>query len=224
MTQARFVASLPEGTWLGDLSRTFPEATFRLLTALEDESRGVGLCWLAASDVTAVLEAFDAREDVATVTVCHQTTTEAAIQFETDEPLLLWGALESGIPVEFPLRIADGTVVLDLVGEATRITEFGLRLESLDIAFTIEYIRDYTGIGGQLTQKQYSLVSTAVELGYYDTPRECSLTDLAESVDLAKSTVSETLHRAEGTIIKSALGSDLARHASRADGQDIDST
>lgn len=223
MTQARFVASLPEGTWLGDLSRTFPEATFRLLTVLEDESRGVGLCWLAASEVNAVFDQLGSREDVKTVTVCHQTTTEATIQFEADESLLLWGALESGIPVEFPLRIADGTVVLDLVGEATRITEFGLRLESHDIAFTIEYIREYTGRDGQLTQKQHSLVSTAIELGYYDTPRECSLTDLADSVGLAKSTVSETLHRAESTLIKSALQSAPVRHGSRADGRDFDS-
>lgn len=42
----------------------------------------------------------------------------------------------------------------------------------------------------------------AVEAGYYDTPRDCTLTDLAETVGLAKSTCSETLHRAEGQIIK----------------------
>lgn len=217
MTQARFVASLPEGTWLGDLSRAFPEATFRLLTVLEDESRGVGLCWLAASDVKAVLEGLDTRDDVETVTVCHQTTTEAAFHFETDESLLLWDALEVGVPVDFPLQITNGTVVLDLVGEATRITEFSLRLESLDIAFTIEYIRDYAGRDGQLTQKQHALVSTAVELGYYDTPRGCSLTDLAESVDLAKSTVSETLHRAEGTIIKSFVGAETSESSVQSD-------
>ena len=43
---------------------------------------------------------------------------------------------------------------------------------------------------------------TAVDHGYYDTPRACSLTELAEEVGIAKSTCSETLHRAEETMIK----------------------
>lgn len=143
MPQARFVVSLPAGTWLGDLSAAHPEATFRLTTALEDDSRGVGLCWLTASDPDAVLGSLAERDDVTAVTVLHRTSTETALQFETD---------------------------------------------------------------GQLTGTQYSLVVRAVELGYYDTPRECSLTDLAEAVGLAKSTVSETLHRAEGKLIKSVVG------------------
>ncbi len=43
---------------------------------------------------------------------------------------------------------------------------------------------------------------TAVEEGYYDTARTCSLTELAGEVGIAKSTCSETLHRAEETVIK----------------------
>jgi len=53
-----------------------------------------------------------------------------------------------------------------------------------------------------LTDRQRELLLAAVDAGYYDTPRECSLTDLATELDMAKSTVSETLHRAEGTIIE----------------------
>lgn len=42
----------------------------------------------------------------------------------------------------------------------------------------------------------------AVEAGYYDTPRTCTLTELADEVGLAKSTCSEILHRAEEIIVK----------------------
>jgi hypothetical protein len=204
MPQARFVVSLPPGTWLGDLSAAYPEATFRLTTALEDQSRGVGLCWLTASDPDAVLGGLAERDDVSVVTMLHRTSTEAAVQFETDEPLLLWTGLDTGVPVEFPVEIRDARAVVDVVGKPSQLTDFGLRLDSLDV----EFVREYTETDEQLTGKQYSLVVTAVELGYYDTPRECSLTDLAEAVGLAKSTVSETLHRAEGKLIKSFVGSD----------------
>jgi predicted DNA binding protein len=43
---------------------------------------------------------------------------------------------------------------------------------------------------------------TAVECGYYDTPRECSLTELAGELGVAKSTCSETLHRIEEVVVK----------------------
>nr|WP_265472954.1 helix-turn-helix domain-containing protein [Halohasta litchfieldiae] len=53
-----------------------------------------------------------------------------------------------------------------------------------------------------LSEKQQELVLEAVDRGYYDTPRDCTLTELADAVGIAKSTCSETLHRAEETIIE----------------------
>lgn len=118
--------------------------------------------------------------------------------------------------VEFPVAVADRYAVIDVVGEPTRVTKFGLALESLDARFTIEFVREYTGVDEQSMENQHSLVTTAVELGYYDTPREYSLTDLAEETGRAKSTRSETLHRAEGKIIKEHVeaGRDHARAGS----------
>ncbi|WP_231185036.1 helix-turn-helix domain-containing protein [Haladaptatus sp. DYF46] len=37
-----------------------------------------------------------------------------------------------------------------------------------------------------------------MEKGYYDTPRRCSLTELAGELDVSKSTLSVVLHRAKG--------------------------
>lgn len=206
MSQARFVVTLPERTWLGDLSETFPDATVRLLTALADESQAVGLCRVTAADCGAVLEYLADRDDVEAVTVLRRTDRDLTVQFETDEPLLLWTVLDAGVPVQFPIEVTDGRAVLDVVGEPTRITRLGLYLDDLGVSFTVEFVREYARLDDQLTGKQRSLVTTAVELGYYDTPRKCSLTDLADSVGLAKSTVSETLHRAEETIVKSFVG------------------
>jgi hypothetical protein len=53
-----------------------------------------------------------------------------------------------------------------------------------------------------LTDTQRDLLLRAIEEGYYDTPRSCSLTELAERLGKARSTVSESLHRAEGKALK----------------------
>jgi len=55
---------------------------------------------------------------------------------------------------------------------------------------------------GSFTDHQRSLVAVAIDRSYYHTPRECSLTELAGAVGLAKSTTSETLHRAKRRVMK----------------------
>ncbi|WP_231186810.1 helix-turn-helix domain-containing protein [Haladaptatus sp. DYF46] len=49
-------------------------------------------------------------------------------------------------------------------------------------------------------------VVEAVERGYYESPRQCTLTELAESFGVSKDTASGILHRAERRIIKRFLG------------------
>jgi predicted DNA binding protein len=70
------------------------------------------------------------------------------------------------------------------------------------MSYTLNRVYDAVGAPTLLTDQQRRLLVTAVELGYYDTPRECTLTELAEKVDLAKSTASVTLHRAEERVVK----------------------
>ncbi|UPM44485.1 helix-turn-helix domain-containing protein [Halocatena salina] len=53
-----------------------------------------------------------------------------------------------------------------------------------------------------LTDRQRRFMIKAVQRGYYDSPRECSLTDLAVTLTVSKSTASRVLHNAEETVIK----------------------
>ncbi len=46
----------------------------------------------------------------------------------------------------------------------------------------------------------------ALEHGYYDVPREASLTDLAERLDVSHQALSERLRRGHGNLVKHALG------------------
>jgi hypothetical protein len=67
---------------------------------------------------------------------------------------------------------------------------------------TLEYVYTTAESSDLLTQRQRELLTAAVEAGYYETPRACTLTQLADQLGMAKSTVSETLHRAEGRVIR----------------------
>lgn len=53
---------------------------------------------------------------------------------------------------------------------------------------------------------QRRVLEAAIERGSYDTPRECTLTELAEQLGMAKSPVPEPLHRGEEQVIKEFVG------------------
>lgn len=60
--------------------------------------------------------------------------------------------------------------------------------------------------GVSLPEEQRSTLRLAVESGYYETPREITLEELAEGMDLPRSTVSYRLRRAEAALTKGYLG------------------
>ena len=194
--------SLPESAWIGALSRAQPDVTFRVLAALPTGETGVGLVELTGPNLGAVIEEMNAREAVLTVDVLAESDERMLIEFETTEPLLLFSVQESGVPLEPPIEIVDGEATVEVTATQDRLSDFGTQLEQFGMHFDVDYIRRGVESTEQLlTDSQRDLVLTAVERGYYDTPRESSLTELADHLGMAKSTVSETLHRAESAII-----------------------
>lgn len=201
MPEARLQITLPEAVWIGRLSRQYPEARFRILAALADSDVGVGLAEIHSSELEAVLEAMHTFEDVRDIDILSDPDESALVQFETEQPLLLFAARDSGVPLEMPVELADGSVTWTVTAPSDRLSELGTQLRALGLSFSIDYIQQEVADGQLLTDAQSEIVETAIDAGYYETPRTCSLTELAEQVGRAKSTVSETLHRAESKII-----------------------
>jgi hypothetical protein len=101
-----------------------------------------------------------------------------------------------------PFTLTDGQAIWEITAPRERLSELGEQLDEFGIPFTVEKVQQHVTEEPVLTESQRELVQTAVEEGYYDTPRRCSLTELAETVGIAKSTCSETLHRAEEQVLK----------------------
>ncbi len=202
MPEATLRLDIPEGVWIGSITREFPEATLRILAATSDETVGVALAEIRGPDPIAVVEAMEAAEEVTSLERIQHSESTAIVQFETTMPLLLAPARDSGAPPELPVDIADGQAIWEVTAPHDRLSQLGDQLDGFGISFTVESIRPRVTDDQLLTDAQRDLVELAVELGYYDTPRRTSLTDLARAADIAKSTASETLHRAEETIIK----------------------
>jgi len=203
MPRAKLTLTVPEEVWIGKLTRQHPEATIRVLAALSnDADSGVSLAEVIAADLPSVLTEMSEYEAVTQIDLLQRDGDEALVQFQTSMPLLLFPARDSGIPLEMPFEISDGQAVWEVTAPQERLSALGEQLEVFDISFTVDYIQQHVAEEPLLTERQRRLVVEATDAGYYDTPRECSLTDVAEQLDIAKSTASETLHRAEEKIVK----------------------
>lgn len=206
MPEAKLQLELPEKVWIGELTREYPEATFRVLAAIPDGGIGVALAEISSDSLPGLLEQMGSYEEVPEMEVLNGTDSRALVQFETTLPLLLLPTRDSGVPLEMPFELSNGTAVWKVKAPSDRLSELSDQLDFFCISFTVEYIQYDLDEKQLLTPTQREIVETAIEMGYYDVPRQCSQTELATELGRAKSTVSETLHRAEGKIIKDYAG------------------
>lgn len=202
MTHAELTVTLPDGTWIKDVSTGHSEARFRVLAALPGENEGFGLVEITAADPRPVLSDMEDHPAITRVELLQAGEERAMVQFETTQPLLLFSARESRMPIELPVEIVDGTTTLELTASRDHLSELARQFESFGLEYTVEYVSPRSESDRLLTDRQRELLTTAIEMGYYDTPRKSSMTELAEALDIAKSTCSETLHRAEEKVIK----------------------
>jgi len=208
MPRAKLSLDLPEQVWISALSMEYPEAEFTVLAAMPAGETGVGLVEVTAADIEPIVTTIDGYDTVTSVTILEAQADRALVQFETTEPLLIRSLSEAGIPLELPITIVDGEVTVELTAPREKLSDLGTLLEQFGIPFDLVSITQSIDTQSLLTDEQYELLETAVERGYYDTPRTSTLTELAEAVGLAKSTTSEKIHRAEGKVIKEFVAQD----------------
>lgn len=207
MPRARLTVTLPDAVWVGQLSRVHPDATFRVLSAFATDDGGVGIVEVETDDgsVASVVDDIASQADVTDLTHLHVGSDRALVQFGTTQPQLLQAVQAAGAPIDLPMRIVDGAAELTVTASHDRLAALGERLDAFGLAYRLESLDGDLEREDPLTDGQRALLETALEAGYYDTPRRCTLTELAERTDRAKSTVSETLHRAESALVRAYL-------------------
>jgi len=202
MPYAKLTITVPEPVWIGEISRSYSEARFRVLAATANDSTGVARIELIASDPQAVCEEMREYDAVTDLTVFETGANRNRIQVETTMPLLLTSIQTSGVPIETPFEVSDGEMVLETTIPQHRLSKLGEQLDEFGIPYSVEQIKQEIESDELLTDRQQWLLQEAIDQGYYDTPRRITLTELANELDIAASTCCEVLHRAEERVLK----------------------
>lgn len=207
MPRAR-VRFKPPGTSLGGpfrLSSEYPHAEFRLLSAYPTEDGLLIVLEATMADPAVVLDLFEGAPAgrVPSYEVLHEDEHTVLLQFQLPfVPAPFRALLASGTLPQFPYTLEDGWIVCELTTSHERLSRFRDELAETGFAFEVVRVTQSVDPTELLTGRQRQFATEAIDRGYYDTPRRCSLTDLADDLGVSKSTMSIVLHNAEERIIK----------------------
>lgn len=209
MPHAELTVTLPPAVWIGAISREFPDATFRVLSAVPRDEEGFGLVEVRTDDPDAVVAWMRDAPAVTSVEPINREADGVVVQFETSQPLLLASVQASGVPLSLPVEITNGQAHLELTASRDRIAALGESFDDLGVPYSLDRLYESVDAAAPLTEKQREVLLAALERGYYDTPRTITLSELADELEMANSTCSEILHRAEGAVVKAFVADRL---------------
>ncbi|WP_231189531.1 helix-turn-helix domain-containing protein [Haladaptatus sp. DYF46] len=195
----------------GALSTKRPDDEFRILAALPTADGIQVVLEIQTSDTEALIRHLDEASWLPSYDVLHADEQTMLIQYSHELlPALHRALLSSGPLLQYPLTLRNGWMSSDLTTSHEQLSQLKDVFEAEGIPYEIGSVTQSTDPTDLLTDRQRRFITVAVEHGYYDSPRECTLTELAAALDVSKGGASGILHRAEGRIIKNFLGEPAA--------------
>ncbi|WP_458208865.1 helix-turn-helix domain-containing protein [Haladaptatus sp. NG-SE-30] len=183
------------------LSEQHPETEFKMLGAWPTDGNLRVLVETYTIGLPSLKETLSSIPTLTDVEIRHSTAGKILFEVGTPTPPPHGAMADSGVVPSFPLRLENGWFVGDITASRKQLSACRDELDAGEIEYHLVQISGIDGAGDALTNRQQEVVELAVEHGYYDSPRRCTLSDLADRLDVNKSVVSRILQRAEGHII-----------------------
>ena len=203
--RVRFRMVLPGGLWVSEVSTSFPEATLRLLTGVPRGNRALELGEVRAADPRPVTDAIRDHPDIAAYEELYAGDERVIAQYEADERALYEFLWASSLPPEFPILVEDGEMEFALTATQEAFDAFAAALEERGLRYDLLSLVHADEKGSLLTERQRECLLAALREGYFEVPRACTLAELAETLGVDKSTVSETIRRGQARVLEEFL-------------------
>lgn len=188
--------------WLAMISREFPDAEFKLkATQLRDEG-AFAILEVLTSNGDALAHRFENTPEVEAVEVYHADERMVLLQFQTTATKSYDPLRRSKNISIYPTILRDGWFSVKLEASHEQLSEYTDELAAAGIPYEIVSLVQSHTASETLTDRQWEFIIEAVERGFYESPRDCTLAELGDILEINKSAASRLRHRAESRIIK----------------------
>jgi predicted DNA binding protein len=173
------------------------------------DNETVVLLYHFRGDLNQIDAALDATPDVLNYDLVDQENGGgfAYIHCELSDPVrsIVSTLHQFEIVLDMPLEFSDnGSVKATLLGEEPVLGE-ALKAISESVNVQLEKTGTYRpgirDLGATLTDRQYQILTVAIQEGYYEVPRQVTLETIAAKMDLSRATVGEHLQKIEANVL-----------------------
>jgi|TARA_B100001750_G_scaffold4177_1_gene3315 hypothetical protein len=137
--------------------------------------------------------------------ILHGDNGNAPVVVFNTHPLVLGSVEFTDVAVLPPYSFSEEGVAISLKGVPAGISNFLSMTREIMPPDGVRVVNEEeVEIGPRtlLGERQWEVVQAAVQWGYYDNPRGVSLRQMAERLDMARSTIGEHLHNAEAALMR----------------------
>lgn len=215
MIRARFRLWLPDELWISEVSKSFPNANLRLLTGVPVGDRTLELGETRAEDPRAVTDAIRDHPDVGSLELLHCDAERSLSKYETSDQALFEFLGGSSLLPEFPITVENGVMSFAITATQGEFDDFGDQLDASGLRYDLLSIvhTDESG-SSPLTDRQLECLRVARRMGYFEVPRDSTLAEVADTLGVDTSTVSETVRRGTARVLEQFFG-EQRHHNSR---------
>lgn len=209
MVTGVFRIELPSDAWITDVSSEHPGVRFRLLSGVEtDDGGAVELGETSGDDAVEAAATVGEHPAISEFETLYAGDGRVLTQYRTSDRSLYDFLGEVSLPPEFPLIVEDGWLECEITAPRQRLSRLESRMAESELAYDLRSITDRPTGDRLLTDRQRELLAAGLASGYYEVPRERTLTDLAEDVGIDPSTASGVIRRAERKVVAWFLASE----------------
>lgn len=188
--------------WLADLSTKLSETTLKVSATIPTEEGLLGIVEVRTSDSEILVSYLREVSEINSFEVLHEDDQVILFQFMSQMTESYSVLLASGIVPQYPVSLQNGWYSAELTASQERLSEYLDELSTVGIPYKIVSVTHSYDPNEVLTDRQWQAITEAVERGYYENSRHCTLVELADTFDINKSSMSKLLQRAEIRIVK----------------------
>lgn len=196
---------------VSNLSNDHPNREFPLYDYKRTEKGFSAVLGVSELLPETVLSYFEKDTAVTGYEVFHPEESSSSVRFSVQGPQAYpYRAIFTMTDSHSLVSVQAGWIYGTITGSRDTLRTFITKVQEDDISYQLLSIRESNTPSELLTSRQREVVQEALDQGYYKTPKECTLTDIADSLDSHKTTISGVLNRAEGRIISTFMNDNVS--------------
>ncbi|ELZ00794.1 helix-turn-helix domain-containing protein [Natrialba asiatica] len=207
MTSIADIEFSADGTGLGDLFEAVPSLTCEMESVIASHGHGL---WLSGPSQEMIDDALATSSAIDEYSLINSDDDRWLydIEFKPGTVNVFELVIEEGGTV-LSASASNGTWLLSIrVLERDHVSSLYDRLTEDDVSPTIVRLFDLESESNSqcgLTARQYETLVAAIDHGYFEIPREVSMQELSEELDISHQALSERLRRAYRALVTSEL-------------------